>query len=242
MGKASISIAVTGSYNGAALERAEKRLDSIAIKTAGASKSLGGMSSQLVEHGSQLASLGGDIYNTGAQIEGAGQKMMGVSAIAVGLGVVTGAAAVKIDTALTGVRKTVDGTDEQYQQLKDFSPLTSRTGTAPGHNGPLRGTPARETDYVHCGVQRARRVAVRKSSPAARGSSYPLLPTAHAPPGRSRRPSAGRGVRPAWTRLPAQLPNSGEGDRCGRELSTNCQPPPCRLRAGRSADATGHLL
>ena len=43
MGKASISIAVTGSYNGAALERAEKRLDSIAIKTAGASKSLGGM-------------------------------------------------------------------------------------------------------------------------------------------------------------------------------------------------------
>jgi len=127
MGKASISIAVTGSYNGAALERAEKRLDSIAIKTAGASKGLGGMSSQLVEHGSQLASLGGDIYNTGAQIEGAGQKMMGVSAIAVGLGVVTGAAAVKIDTALTGVRKTVDGTDEQYQQLKESAIEFSKT-------------------------------------------------------------------------------------------------------------------
>ena len=40
-------------------------------------------------------------------------------------GAATGAATVKIDTALTGVRKTVDGTEQQYQQLKqaaiDFS-------------------------------------------------------------------------------------------------------------------------
>lgn len=39
----------------------------------------------------------------------------------------TGAAAVKIDTALTGVRKTVDGTEQEYQQLKDAAIEFSKT-------------------------------------------------------------------------------------------------------------------
>lgn len=39
----------------------------------------------------------------------------------------TGAAAVKIDTALTGVRKTVDGTEEQYRELEDAAIEFSKT-------------------------------------------------------------------------------------------------------------------
>ena len=39
----------------------------------------------------------------------------------------TGAAAVKIDTALTGVRKTVDGTEQEYEQLKDAAIEFSKT-------------------------------------------------------------------------------------------------------------------
>lgn len=45
----------------------------------------------------------------------------------VAAGAATGAAAVEIDTALTGVRKTVDGTEEQYQQLKDAAIEFSKT-------------------------------------------------------------------------------------------------------------------
>lgn len=41
--------------------------------------------------------------------------------------VATGASAVKIDTALTGVRKTVDGTEEQYEALKDAAIEFSKT-------------------------------------------------------------------------------------------------------------------
>lgn len=41
--------------------------------------------------------------------------------------VATGASAVKIDTALTGVRKTVDGTEQQYEALKDAAIEFSKT-------------------------------------------------------------------------------------------------------------------
>lgn len=83
----------------------------------------------------------GDSYRTAAQKADAfkeatqkvGQGMqavgrgltVGVTMPVVAAGAATVKAAVDIDTALTGVRKTVDGTEEQYQQLKqaaiDFS-------------------------------------------------------------------------------------------------------------------------
>ena len=55
MGKASISIAVTGSYNGSALEKAERRLDSLSKKAVAASGNLDTAGGKLVSSGSKLA-------------------------------------------------------------------------------------------------------------------------------------------------------------------------------------------
>ena len=127
MGKASISIAVTGSYNGSALEKAERRLDSLSKKAVAAGGNLETVGGKLVSSGSKLAKAGGEIYNYGERVEQAGQKLMPVSAAIAAVGVATGAAAVKIDTSLTGVRKTVDGTEEQYRQLKESAIEFSKT-------------------------------------------------------------------------------------------------------------------
>ena len=51
MGKASISIAVTGSYNGSALEKAERRLDSLSKKAVAASGNLDTAGGKLVSSG-----------------------------------------------------------------------------------------------------------------------------------------------------------------------------------------------
>lgn len=72
MGKASISIAISGSYNGSAVERAEKSLDRLAVKTAAAE---GSMSKSWVEAGSKAAELGGRIYNLGDSMERAGDTL-----------------------------------------------------------------------------------------------------------------------------------------------------------------------
>ena len=107
MGKASISIAVTGSYNGSALEKAERRLDSLSKRAVAAGGNLETVGGKLVSSGSKLAKAGGEIYNYGERVEQAGQKLMPISAAIAAVGVATGAAAVKIDTSLTGVRSTV---------------------------------------------------------------------------------------------------------------------------------------
>lgn len=74
MGKASISIAVTGSYNGSALEKAERRLDSLSKKAVAASGNLDTAGGSMVSSGSKRAKAGGEIYNTGARIEAAGRS------------------------------------------------------------------------------------------------------------------------------------------------------------------------
>lgn len=127
MGKASISIAITGSYNGAAIDKAEKRLDSLAKKAAGADSNFGTLGHSLVTTGSQLAKVGGECHNFGSQLDSFSKKTAPASICITALGVATGAAAVKIDTALTGVKKTVDGTAEQYEQLKQSAIEFSKT-------------------------------------------------------------------------------------------------------------------
>ncbi len=51
MGKASISIAVTATYNGSALEKAERRLDSLSKKAVAASGNLDTAGGKLVSSG-----------------------------------------------------------------------------------------------------------------------------------------------------------------------------------------------
>lgn len=82
------------------------------------------------------------LYNFGQQLENnkdkyeaIGQKMQGIGDTATkyvtvplaGLGIAAGKAAVDMDTAMTGVRKTVDGTSEDYEKLKDAAIEFSQT-------------------------------------------------------------------------------------------------------------------
>lgn len=75
------------------------------------------------------------LQTAGTQMKTVGDKMTGVgdtltTHVTAPLIAAAGASirsAVDIDTALTGVRKTVDGTEEQYQQLKDAAIELSKT-------------------------------------------------------------------------------------------------------------------
>lgn len=125
MGKASLNIAISGSYNGKAVERAEAAMHSMSVTAAATA---GGMAGSLANAGSAAAEMGGKIYNAGEKMEsvgGAATKYVSLPIAAAA--VACGKAAVDIDTALTGVRKTVDGTEEQYQELKDAAIEFSKT-------------------------------------------------------------------------------------------------------------------
>ena len=68
------------------------------------------------------------MQNIGSSLTGYGTAMSKAVTIPIlAAGAASGAAAVKIDTALTGVRKTVDGTEEQYEALKDAAIEFSKT-------------------------------------------------------------------------------------------------------------------
>lgn len=121
MGKASISIAVTGSYNGAALERAESRLDSMSKKVAGASKNMNVAGREMVESGAKLANAGGEIYNTGAKIESAGNKMMGVTAVLGGVGVASFKTASDFESSMARVAGALDIPQDQMGDLRDLA-------------------------------------------------------------------------------------------------------------------------
>lgn len=84
---------------------------------------------------SKLGELGSDLQNAGAKITDATEGMRNVgdtlsrtvTAGIVGVGVASVAAAVDVDTAMTSVRKTVDGTEEQYEQLRQSALAYSKT-------------------------------------------------------------------------------------------------------------------
>ena len=78
---------------------------------------------------------GQELENNRDKFELIGQKMQGVGDAATkyvtvplaGIGVAAGKAAVDMDTAMTGVRKTVDGTAEDYENLKNAALEFSQT-------------------------------------------------------------------------------------------------------------------
>lgn len=75
--------------------------------------------------GSKLAQ---SVSEVGKGVESMGKSYTkGVTLPIAAAAAAVGASAVKIDTALTGVRKTVDGTEEQYEALKDAAIEFSKT-------------------------------------------------------------------------------------------------------------------
>lgn len=97
MGKASISIAVSGSYNGSAIERAQKSLDRMAKSAAASSDTV---AKSMMESGAKTAELGGKLYNLGESIDQTGQTLTkGLTAPLAAAGAGALAAAVDFDSA-----------------------------------------------------------------------------------------------------------------------------------------------
>lgn len=125
MANKGITIAISGTYNGRALERAQQDLEKTRIKAVAASDEAG---SAFVNLGSKAAELGGKIHNAGYKVEQFGtacSKYITVPITAAAYACAT--AAIDIDDSLTSVKKTVDGTEEEYQQLKQAAIEFSKT-------------------------------------------------------------------------------------------------------------------
>ena len=77
---------------------------------------------------SKLEGIGNTLNTVGQSMSAMGDKMtMGLTVPIVAAGVATIGAATTIDSALTEVRKTVDGTEEEYQKLHDAAIEYSKT-------------------------------------------------------------------------------------------------------------------
>lgn len=125
MAKAGITIAISGSYNGRAIERARQDLEKLRITAAA---EMGGATSSLVNFGAKAAELGGNLHNVGYKMSQVGDAATrGLTLPIVAAAAAVGKAAVDMDTSLTNVKKTVDGTDAQYQQLKESAIEFSKT-------------------------------------------------------------------------------------------------------------------
>lgn len=117
MGKASISIAVSGSYNGSAIERAQKSLDNLAVKAASSSVTI---AKGMVESGARAAELGGEIYNLGSSMESAGQKATaGLTAPIVAAGAGAVAAAIDFDKAGSTIDAACGDATDSAERLKN---------------------------------------------------------------------------------------------------------------------------
>ena len=124
MGSASVSIKILSSYNGAGVQQSLNSLEKLQAQAAVAS---GGMAQSAVTAGNSWLETGATLQNAGYKLEQSGKKWLGVTAVMTTVGAASVAAAVTMDDALTGVRKTVDGTEQEYQQLKESAIEFSKT-------------------------------------------------------------------------------------------------------------------
>ena len=124
VGTANVNIKIIGSYNGRAVERALQGLEKLNAQSALAAQ---GTAANWVKAGTSLMEQGAQLENIGYKAESFGKRWLGATAAIAAVGVATGKVAIDIDTSLTNVKKTVGGTDEQYQQLKQSAIEFSKT-------------------------------------------------------------------------------------------------------------------
>lgn len=119
MGKASISIAISGSYNGSAIERAEKSLDRLAAKTAAAE---GSISKSWVEAGSNAADAGGRIYNAGQRVADAGDAMTaGVTMPLAAIGAASAKTAIDFESSMSRVGGALNDPKANMEELRQLA-------------------------------------------------------------------------------------------------------------------------
>ena len=119
MGKASISIAISGSYNSSAVERAEKSLDRLAVKTAAAE---GSMSKSWVEAGSKAAEAGGKIYSAGQKVADAGDTMTaGVTVPLAAIGAASAKTAIDFESSMSRVSGALNDPSANMEDLRQLA-------------------------------------------------------------------------------------------------------------------------
>lgn len=119
MGKASISIAVSGSYNGSAIERAQKSLERLAVRAAAAQDS---MSKGWVEAGGRMAEFGGEVYNTGQKVADIGDAMTArVSAPLAAIGAASAKTAIDFESSMSRVSGALDDPSANMEELRQLA-------------------------------------------------------------------------------------------------------------------------
>lgn len=119
MGKASISIAISGAYNGAAIDRAEKSLERLAVRTAAAE---GSMSKSWMEAGATAAEAGGKIYNTGEKIAQTGDTMtMGITTPLLAIGAASSKTAMDFESSMSRVSGALDDPSANMDELRQLA-------------------------------------------------------------------------------------------------------------------------
>lgn len=76
-------------------------------------------SNKLVKTGKKWEETGDTIVKVGDKVTNVGKKLSIVSAGILGAGIAIGKSAIDYETAFTGVKKTVDGTDEELQKINE---------------------------------------------------------------------------------------------------------------------------
>lgn len=119
MGKASISIAISGAYNGAAIDRAEKSLERLAARTAAAE---GSMSKSWMEAGASAADAGGKIYNTGEKIARTGDAMtMGITTPLLAVGAASSKTAMDFESSMSRVKGALNDPSADMDGLRQLA-------------------------------------------------------------------------------------------------------------------------
>lgn len=104
--------------NTTAIKKKRNELNAAEIKLESYNKRIKDIENQLHNTGKKLEEFGAKIENTGNKIEGVGKKLSAFSAATAGALVASAKSAIDFEDAFTGVTKTVDGTEEQLEEIK----------------------------------------------------------------------------------------------------------------------------
>lgn len=136
-GKGSVKLSIYSTFDDKGTKQAERAVKAFTKQYGEADKATGMLrieetTRRLVEQSIQADRAAAKWAGYSSTLSSVGSKMTtGVTLPIAAAGAATMAAAIDIDTALTGVRKTVDGTEEQYEALKQAAIDFSQTNAVP---------------------------------------------------------------------------------------------------------------
>lgn len=123
MAKANLTIAISGSYNGRALQRAREDLEKMKIVSA---SEMGGVAGAFAKAGAKAAEMGGHIYNAGSKIEKMGSTVTKATAPVLALGAAAVASYNEVEAGMNNVRVATGAVGEQADALESVYREASR--------------------------------------------------------------------------------------------------------------------